>query len=64
MKKIKKLTLTQLNKSELGKRELNKVAGGADGDCCICAHGPENHRANEKGGLYSPSLMGIYTSAW
>lgn len=43
MKKIKKLTLTQLNKGELGKRELNKVAGGADGDCCICAHGPENY---------------------
>lgn len=64
MKKIKKLTLTQLNKTELEKRELNKVAGGAKGDCCICAHGAANHKANMDGGLYSPSLMGTYTTVW
>lgn len=60
MKTLGKLKLTQLSKSELGKRELNKLSGGASGDCCICAYGATNYNANQTGGLYSPSLMGAY----
>lgn len=52
-----------LNKSELAKRELNKVAGGAPGECCICANGEANHYSNKDAGIYSPSLMGTYTKA-
>lgn len=61
MGKIRNLKLVELNKVELSKRELNKVAGGTPGECCICAHGAANHYANEEGGLYSGSLMGTYT---
>lgn len=34
MKNIGKLKLTQLSKAGLGKRELNKLVGGAN--CCSC----------------------------
>ena len=61
MKRINKLKLIELNKIELSQRELNKIAGGAPGECCICASGATNHYANEAGGLSSGSLMGTYT---
>lgn len=61
MKTLGKLKLTQLSKAELEKREMNKVSGGAPGECCICAHGIDNHNANTSGGLYSSSLMGSFT---
>ena len=38
MKNIGKLKLTQLSKAGLGKRELNKLIGGAR--CCICGCRP------------------------
>lgn len=63
MKTLGKLKLTRLSKAELEKRELNKISGGKSGDCCICAHGAINHEANATGGLYSPSLIGTFTSA-
>ena len=62
MKTLGKLKLTQLSKAELEKRELNKISGGAPGECCICAHGATNHEANAEGGLYSPSLAGASTN--
>ncbi len=52
MKTLGKLKLTQLNNSEIGKRELNKLAGGTHGDCCICAYGQTNYNANTSGGYY------------
>lgn len=61
MKTLGKLKLTQLSKAELEKRELNKISGGESGECCICAHGATNHKANAGGGLYSPSLAGTFT---
>ena len=61
MKTLKKMKLAQLSKVELEKREMNKISGGVEGKCCVCAYGPENHFANEAGGLYSPSLMGSFT---
>lgn len=63
MKALGKLKLTQLSKLELEKREMNKISGGAPGECCICAYGAENHNDNRAGGLYSPSLMGTFTYA-
>lgn len=64
MKTLGKLKLTQLSKAELEKRELNRIAGGAPGDCCICQYGATNHYANKAGGMYSPSLLGTYTSVY
>lgn len=61
MKNIGKLKLTQLSKAGLGKRELNKLIGGAR--CCICGCRPGGSstsdvtHANNSGGasgLYSP----------
>lgn len=34
MKKLAKIKLTQLNKTEVSERELNRLLGG--GNCCIC----------------------------
>lgn len=62
MKTLGKLKLTQLSKSEIGKRELNKLSGGGEGDCCICAYGQTNYNANTGKGLYSPSLMGAHNT--
>lgn len=64
MKTLGKLKLTQLSKAELEKRELNRIAGGAPGDCCICQYGATNHNANQEGGLYSPSLLGTFTKVY
>lgn len=61
MKNLKKLKLTKMSQVEIGKREMNRIAGGAPGECCICAHGYYNHHANTEGGLYSPSLAGTFT---
>ncbi|MGL4325941.1 MAG: TIGR04149 family rSAM-modified RiPP [Tannerellaceae bacterium] len=47
MKKSLSLKLTQLNKAELSKRELNRLLGG--NRCCIC-RGDLNLNANVKGG--------------
>lgn len=60
MKKLKKLSLANVVKDELKKRELNRICGGKPGDCCICAHGTANAEANNDGGLYSPIMMGYY----
>lgn len=59
MKTIGKLKLTQLSKTELSKREQNRIVGGVN--CCICGcHGPsssfDNYNANISGG------SGGYTS--
>lgn len=61
MKKLKKISLTNLSQSEMKKRELNRISGGTPGECCICSYGTENYKANDRGGLYSASLMGSYT---
>lgn len=63
MKALGRLKLTQLSKSELDKREMNKISGAATGECCICQYGASNHTDNKAGGLYSPSLMGTFTYA-
>lgn len=34
MKKLSKIKLSQLNKAELGEREMNRLLGGEN--CCIC----------------------------
>lgn len=60
MKTLKKIKLANLNKDELKQREMNKISAGEAGECCICSHGAENHIANAKDGLYSPSLMGTF----
>lgn len=61
MKTLGKLKLTQLSKAELEKREMNKISGGALGECCVCSTSGATHVANEDGGLYSPSLVGTFT---
>ena len=63
MKTLGKLKLTQLSKSEIGKRELNKLSGGAPGECCICAYGQTNYNGNTASGQYSASLMGAFNKA-
>lgn len=35
MNTLKKIKLSNLSKDELGKRELNRLLGGAN--CCICS---------------------------
>ena len=64
MKAIGRLKITQLNKAELGKRELNRLIGCAN--CCLCgchyadqegSSTIDNGGANNSGGasgLYSP----------
>lgn len=60
MKSISKLKITQLSKTELSKREQNKLVGGEV--CCLCGcNGPssfaDNKSANTQGGasgLFSP----------
>lgn len=54
MKKLSKIKLSQLNKAELGEREMNRLIGGYK--CCICGcHGPssdhDNYNANINGGV-------------
>lgn len=61
MKKLKKISLTNLSQNEMKKRELNRISGGKPGECCICAHGTANYYANIKGGLYSDPMGGSYT---
>ena len=61
MKTLKKMKLAQLSKVELEKREMNKISGGAPGECCVCGYDAANHLANTARGLYSPSLMGTFT---
>lgn len=63
MKTLGKLKLTQLSKSEIGKRELNKLSGGGEGDCCICSYGITNYNGNTTNGQYSASLMGAFNKA-
>lgn len=36
MKKTLNLKLTQLSKQELSEKELNRLLGGEDTNCCIC----------------------------
>lgn len=53
MKKLSKIKLNQLNKTELSERELNRLLGGTN--CCIChdrgsATLPMNSSANTNGG--------------
>ena len=47
MKKLSKIKLSQLNKAELGEREMNRLLGGSK--CCIC-RGQANLDANVAGG--------------
>ena len=35
MKQLKKISLSQISKKEMEKRELNQLLGGVN--CCICA---------------------------
>jgi natural product precursor len=37
MKKLKKISLSQISKKEMEKRELNQLLGGVN--CCICGCG-------------------------
>lgn len=61
MKTIGKLKLTQLNSTELSKREQNRLVGGER--CCMCgcqgsSSQADNSSANNQGGasgLYSPT---------
>ncbi len=56
MKKLSKLKLTQLSKSELAARELNTLKGGycicAVGQTCMCICMGDNE---DHTGLYNPS---------
>lgn len=64
MKKLSKIKLSQLNKAELGEREMNRLLGGDR--CCLCScagpSGPvDNFNANVAGGvsgLHSPGGYG------
>lgn len=63
MKKIERLKLNQLSKTELERRELNNLKGGTN--CCICGcQGPsgsvDNSNANIAGNKYSPDGGGAY----
>lgn len=57
----KELKLTELAQRELEKREMNKISGKGTDACCVCANGETNHKANQAGGLHSPSMVGTYT---
>ena len=64
MKKLNSIKLAQLNEQELSKREMNRLAGGAPGDCCVCGcHGSSssfsNFNSNKKDGKYSPEGGGF-----
>ena len=61
MKKIKRISLTNLEKRELEKREMNKISGGNGERCCICGYGYYNFYANDKDGLYTPTLIGGFS---
>ena len=68
MKKLNSIKLAQLNEQKLSKREMNRLAGGAPGDCCLCGcQGPsssfDNKNANIAGGLYTPNSGGYANSA-
>lgn len=53
MKTVSKLKLTQLSKTELGKREQNQLLGGEN--CCICgctsSSSVDSFNANIRGGV-------------
>ncbi len=60
MKTVRNLKLSQLCENEMGKREMNKLVGGAN--CCICGCNTDgshqdtltNGTANYNGDKYSP----------
>lgn len=54
MKKVKKISLVNLSKDEMNKRELSKLLGGYYEVCCICGYGRANMNANNAADLSSP----------
>lgn len=49
MKEFSRIKLTQLDKVELKKKELNRLLGGGNDRCCIC-RSEINMNANLNGG--------------
>lgn len=62
MKQIGKLKLTNLNKQELEKKEMNSLYGGSD-KCCYCGHGFYNYIANDSEGKHSTTTSGFQSYA-
>jgi natural product precursor len=66
MRKIKLLKLTQINKAELEKREMNQLFGSG---CCACGcNGPsstgDNFQANYNSGYTSTAGGGKQCCCW
>lgn len=58
MKKLKKISLTNLSKEKLNKREQNQVLGGDD--CCACYCGAPATITEGNAGLKTGTDMGNY----
>lgn len=51
MKTLQRLKLTQLSSSELKEREMGMLKGGTEiRECCGCANGTDNLKANSSHG--------------
>ena len=66
MSKLKKLKLSEMSKSELQAREMNKLLGGSN--CCICpcdgsSSSYDNGNANNTGNI-SPDRGGYGSGAY
>lgn len=66
MKNLKKLKLSEMSKSEMQAREMNKLLGGVN--CCICpCGGPsstlDNGNANNAGNI-SPNQGGYGSGSY
>ena len=59
MKKLKRISLTNLSKEKLNKREQNQVLGGDD--CCACYCGAPATITDGEAGLYLGQDWGNYT---
>ena len=59
MKKLKRISLTNLSKEKLNKREQNQVLGGDD--CCACYCGGNAAIAEMNNGAQVGTDMGNYS---
>lgn len=59
MKKLKRISLTNLSKEKLNKREQNQVLGGDD--CCACYCAGDAAIEGGVSGMKEGSAMGHYT---
>ena len=59
MKKLKKISLTNLSKEKLNKREQNQVLGGED--CCACLCPGKVAIDDGEAGVYLGQDWGNYT---